>query len=100
MEIEELKCTNPSFSDMFDGEKSFDIRKNDRPYRKGILLWQREYDKITGYSGRDMIQFVSYILVAGTYPGLEPGYCNMGVITLQKREAGSTVPLLELKKHG
>lgn len=102
MKRHEVKCTNPSFTEMWNGEKPVDIRKDDRNYLKGELLWQREY-KLgpgTGYTGRDMVQFISYKLPAGIYPGLISGYCAMGVITLQKREAGSTVPLLDVITHG
>jgi hypothetical protein len=84
---------------MWNGDKSFDIRKNDREYQKGKLLWQREYDPATGYSGREMVQYTTYILPSGVYDGLQEGYCCMGIIVVQRHEAGSTVPLLDVRTH-
>lgn len=70
---------------MWNGEKEFDIRLDDRNYQKGELLWQREFDPSFGYTGREMIQAVTYLLPADTYEGLAPKYCCMGIKVLQRR---------------
>lgn len=85
MQTHELKCENPYFSDMWIGDKDFDIRLDDRGFQKGDLLWQREFSPAHGYSGRELIQVVRYIIPAGLLPGLTPEYCAMGVKTLQQR---------------
>jgi hypothetical protein len=101
MKMHELKTVNPWFTDMWNGDKDFEIRKDDRDYEKGDLVWSREYvpntmhDKendclvITGddpYTGRSIIGHIKYILPAGVFEGLSPGYCALGVTILQKRE--------------
>lgn len=84
--IHKLKCVQPFFSQMKDGEKKFDLRKNDREFNVGDILIQEEYDpedaldpesKDKGYTGKAFAVRVDYMLE--DYPGLDAGYCIMGV---------------------
>jgi len=40
-----LKTWNPYFSDIVEGKKTFEIRKNDRNYKVGDQLLLQEYDR-------------------------------------------------------
>ena len=85
MKMIELKTINPYFTDVWNGDKPFEIRKDDRDYILGDILWLREYATTTGYSGRSIIAEVSYIIPAGVFKGLVEGYCAMTIDILQRK---------------
>lgn len=69
----ELKTVNPYFQRVWDGQKNFEIRLNDRDFQTGDTLTLREYEiKNNSYSGREVFARVGYIL--NEYKGLEPGF--------------------------
>lgn len=59
--IHELKILPHFFTDVISGEKTFEIRKNDRPFHKGDLLALNEFDGKT-YTGNSCLVYVDYIL--------------------------------------
>lgn len=76
--IHELKCTAPYFWDVVNRNKTFELRKNDRNFKVGDFLRLREWDKEDQeYTGKSIDLRVRYILE--DYPGLEEGYCILGV---------------------
>lgn len=59
--------------------KSFDVRRDDRGYRVGDMLIQREWDPATGdYTGRSMRAMITYLLPGGQF-GIEAGYVCMSI---------------------
>jgi hypothetical protein len=82
----ELKTWPEFFAALLTGEKSFELRKDDRGFVVGDILRLREYDPETKeYSGRELRRKVTYLLghradagCAATF-GLQPGYVIMGV---------------------
>ena len=80
--IHELKTWVEYFQLIESGEKSFELRKNDRDYKKGHFLLLREYSKETHeYTGRKITRKITYIL-KGTEAealGLKKNYCIMGL---------------------
>ena len=58
--IHELKIFSEYFRDVVGGEKTFEIRKNDRPFQKGDLLALNEFDG-KYYTGNSCVVFVDYI---------------------------------------
>lgn len=76
--VHELKTHPKYFEKIWNGDKKFEIRKNDRNFQEGDLLKLLEYDpEICSYTGRYCIMKISYIL--HDFPGLEPGYCVMSI---------------------
>lgn len=74
----ELKCWPDFFAPIESGEKTFELRKDDRGFRAGDLLLLREWlptDKV--YTGRKLYRRVTY-LVSGL-PWLQPNYVCMGL---------------------
>lgn len=66
--IHELKCVTEPFQAKWDGKKSWEFRKNDRGFRVGDILREREYDLNTGmYSGREIFEKVTWILPGGLF---------------------------------
>lgn len=73
----ELKCVNPPFKIKWDGNKNWEFRKNDRDYKVGDMLIEKEYDLASDtYSGRAIEEQVTYILHGGEF-GVPEGYCIM-----------------------
>lgn len=55
--------------------KPFEVRYNDRDYRVGDILWQREWSPYGGYTGRALVRSISYVLA-------DPAYCKEGFVVL------------------
>jgi hypothetical protein len=81
--VHELKCWPPFFQAIRDGEKTFEVRKNDRGFQKGDTLRLREFDPnrqpyLSGaYTGREFPMVVSYVLSG--FEGIAEGYVVMGL---------------------
>lgn len=81
----ELKCLPLYFQAVHDGRKPFEVRKNDRGFRCGDMLWLREYDPSgldrllmrNPYTGRSVYRRVTYILSAAEF--LQPGFVVLGL---------------------
>lgn len=85
METEhELKCHPEYFGRICRGQKTFEIRKNDRDFQVGDILVLREYDPKTGwpdYGGCDQRRAkVTYI----TNYAQQDGYVVMGIELLDE----------------
>lgn len=89
--IHELKTWPEYYQAIKSGDKTFEIRKHDRPFKVGDFLQLREY-KLLGlnqltqaiegeFTGEEMSVVVTYILEHRMYHnnfGLEKGHCIMG----------------------
>ena len=60
------------------GRKKFELRKNDRNYKVGDIFILREWMPEKGYTGRDYIQSIEYILKDCPGYGLMDGYIIFG----------------------
>jgi hypothetical protein len=77
--IHKLKTWTEYFEKVLDGSKAFEIRENDRNYKKGDLLLLQEYNPIKKrYTGREVLVKVNYIFYGGKF-GLEKKYCIMSI---------------------
>lgn len=73
------KLTQPFFDDVWNGDKRFELRKNDCDYEVNDLIILEEYDPISNtYSGRKIRAHITYVLK--DYDGLEEGYCILGLL--------------------
>ena len=84
----ELKCWPAVFQAMLDGTKGFEYRKNDRDFKCGDTLYQREWNPETQeYTGREMHQGpIPYIVYGGRF-GIPDGYCIMQTQSLASKTA-------------
>lgn len=81
----ELKSHPEVFDARWRGSKTFEFRKNDRDFRFGDHLHEREWEpghtskEVGGsYTGRHILSRVMYILHGGSF-GIPEGYCIMSV---------------------
>ena len=74
--IHELKIVPEYFKDVLSGEKTFEIRKKDRPFHKGDLLALNEYDpNDKAYTGKSCLVYIDYILD-------NADYCKSGFVVM------------------
>lgn len=73
----ELKIYPKYFDAIINGEKMFEIRKNDRGFCVGDTILLREWDNIK-YSGHELKVVITYIL-DDKFIGLSPGYVALGI---------------------
>ena len=79
MKVHKLKIWPEFFRRILLGHKKFEVRKNDRDYKKGDVLHLYEYNPHTRqYSGSVIGVKVEYILYGGQF-GIEEGYCVMSL---------------------
>jgi hypothetical protein len=74
----ELKCGPRYFEAIIDGRKTFEVRINDRDFHVLDILWLREWDPVTGYSGRETRREISYLLLGGGF-GVDSEWCVLGL---------------------
>lgn len=61
--IHELKILPNHFANVISGEKTFEIRKFDRPFHKGDLLALNEYNADSQYyTGNSCLVYIDYIM--------------------------------------
>ena len=77
MIVHELKILPVFFDSVAEGEKTFELRRNDRGFLVGDYLKLREWSELPGYSGRELLVKVTYMTV--DFVGLEDGYCILGI---------------------
>lgn len=76
-----MKCWPSVFEGLLSGEKTFEIRLNDRGYQVGDVLYQREWSASYGYTGREVRHRVAYVLAGGAF-GLAQGHVAMSLAPL------------------
>ena len=80
-----LKTINPFFQNVWNGEKTFEIRFNDRDFKSGDILALMEYDLRTKtYLNRIINCRVTYLLSDHRY--VKEGFVVMGIKIISKVE--------------
>lgn len=75
----DLKTTDPYFSEIVSGNKTFEVRINDRDFRAGDLLILKQYDnKLNCYTGNHCFVNVTFILQGGSF-GIHKDYVVMSI---------------------
>jgi hypothetical protein len=84
LRVHDLKTWPAPFSQVLNGRKTFEIRKDDRGFKVGDVLrlreWQPREDHPDGgwYTGRECWREVTYMTCGGEW-GLPPGLCVMAL---------------------
>ena len=79
--VHQIRLGASSFEDACSNIKSFELRKNDRDYKKGDILELMEFADGRN-TGRMVRKLVTYILE--DYTGLEDGFCIMATSLVDK----------------
>ena len=83
-ELHQIRLAKSYFDDVANGIKTFELRKNDRGYKKGDILEMMEFADGKN-TGRMVKVLVTYILE--DYTGIEDGYCIMATKLMKDGEA-------------
>lgn len=75
----ELKILKPYYEAVKAGDKTFELRKDDRPYKIGDTLILREIGAGNKPTGRTIEKKVGYILRNCPEYGLDNGYCILSL---------------------
>lgn len=72
-----LKTWPEYYKQVESGMKTFELRKNDRPFKAGDYLLLQEWDNETQrYTGKGLTRRITYILFGECAAfGLDKGYC-------------------------
>jgi ParB family chromosome partitioning protein len=74
--VHRIKCTEPFFTDIDKELKTFELRKNDRDYRRHDFLELMQY--VDGKeTGKHIYAYIEYLLEG--FDGIQEGYCIMGI---------------------
>lgn len=90
MRVHELKTFDPYFDAVERGEKTFEVRYNDRDYQKGDILrlicikgpGSQPYALDAQGERRCIDRLVTYVLEGGQF-GIEPDYVVLGIKELK-----------------
>lgn len=75
-----LKTWKEYFPLLVDGTKTFELRKDDRPFEVGDTLLAQEFDKdIKTYTGNEIKFEITYILRDCVEFGLKKGFVILGL---------------------
>jgi hypothetical protein len=74
MHTHELKTAPVFFAAVARGDKTAEVRNNDRAFRLGDELILREWRSQGGYSGESVRRVITHILRHEDHPGIAPGY--------------------------
>lgn len=91
--VHQIRLAKSYFDDAANGIKTFELRKNDRGYKKGDILEMMEFADGKN-TGRTVRVLVTYILE--DYTGIEDGYCIMATTLLN--ENGEPFERADLKQ--
>lgn len=74
-----VKCWTEYFDAIGRGEKTFEVRLNDRNYKIGDRLVLSEWDPDReAYTGRSLSFRITYVLPGGNF-GIQDGYCVLSI---------------------
>lgn len=78
----ELKVWTQYFHPVSSGEKRFEVRRDNRGFQKGDVLWLREWNPNVGpcgrYTGNEDYARIDWILTGGQF-GIESGFVVMSI---------------------
>lgn len=91
--VHQIRLAKSYFDDVANGIKTFELRKNDRGYKKGDILEMMEFadGKNTGRMVRVLVTYIPE-----DYTGIEDGYCIMATTLLN--ENGEPFERADLKQ--
>lgn len=84
-QIHELKCEPAYYTQVRDGSKPFELRKDDRGYKRGDLLILREWDPEPGMYTNYVTVAIVTCVIRGEW--LQEGYVALGIRVLESTTA-------------
>lgn len=86
--IHNIKCDPEYFGALKNGNKTFEVRLNDRNYQVGDFLNIKEFNREKQeYTGFVVLREITYVLK--DYPAIDPDYVVLGVKEIQIEREGA-----------
>ncbi len=79
MKEHELKCHPEYFSRVASGQKTFEIRKNDRDFQVGDIIILKEYDPDIGWPDHAAYAVLDIKITYMTTFAQKDGWCVLGI---------------------
>lgn len=80
-----LKTIQPYYSKVESGEKTFEIRRNDRPFKVGDTLILQEYIALTKtYTGEEVKKKITYIFNGSSDFGMYTDFVILAIKEIEK----------------
>lgn len=80
MKTHDLKVHSKFWQDLSTSRNTNAVRRDDRGYHVGDVLWLREYNPAFGYTGMTCMRRVTHILRNEDMPqGVAKGWCVMSL---------------------
>jgi len=76
--LHELRTWPEFFKHLITGEKTFEIRRDDRAFRAGDIVNFKEYSYMDGYTGREFKAEITYLLTGHPW-GIKDGYIILAI---------------------
>lgn len=76
-----IKCESFFYESVDSGEKTFEIRKMDRPYKMGDNVILQEF-KDGKYTGRECTFRIGLVLDPLLFKGISKGYCVFSLVDI------------------
>ena len=86
MKLHILKIKEEYFNEVIRGEKTFELRKNDRDYQVGDLIHFIKTDGFEYFSHSKNAYRITYILKNVPEYGLDKDYCILGIKKLEIKD--------------
>ena len=83
MKLHELKIKEDYFNAILRGEKTFELRKNDRDYKVGDLIHFIKTDGLEYFGHSRDVYRITYVLKDVPEYGLDKDYCILGIKKLK-----------------
>lgn len=90
MTLHSIKVWPEYYKAIKDGIKQFEARKNDRGFAVDDILWLREWQPASKYTGRELLAFVTFVLYGPAF-GIEEGYCVMSLSWITVKPSNKTI---------
>jgi uncharacterized protein DUF3850 len=78
--LHQLKTVEPYWTDVYEGRKTFEVRRNDRRFQVGDVL-----ELQNAGTGRAILREIGYILRGGQF-GLDEGFVVLGLLGLPQTQ--------------
>jgi hypothetical protein len=80
-----LKCWPKYFEQVFQGDKNYEVRRNDRDFKKGDIIILREYNNDSQeFTGREVPVTITNITHGGNF-GIDKDFCVLGIEPLGRK---------------
>ena len=89
----ELKIRPKYFKAVVLGDKTFEIRKNDRNFRVGDIIVLHEWNEKCGYTGKHTLVYITYVMTDTEF--VKEGFAVLGIKPCSARQDGSRLILFK-----